>query len=161
MKIALVAAMDKNRLIGANNKLPWHLPADLAHFKKVTLHKPVVMGRKTFESIGRPLPNRRNIIISRNANYSAEGCEVFSSLEAVLDALHNEPEIMIIGGGQLFDEILPRADILYLTIIDAKFDGDVYFPDWNANEWQESESQAYAADDKNNYAMNFITLVRA
>lgn len=161
MKISFVVAMDKNRIIGANNQLPWNLPADLAHFKRLTLNKPVVMGRKTYESIGRPLPQRRNIIVTRNADYAAEGCEVFTSLDAALAHLKNEEEVMVIGGGELFTQILPQASTLYLTIVDAKVDGDVYFPDWNANEWQEVESQFNEADEKNPFNYTFLTLKRS
>lgn len=160
MKISFVVAMDKNRIIGANNQLPWNLPADLAHFKRLTLNKPVVMGRKTYESIGRPLPQRRNIIVTRNPDYAAEGCEVFTSLDAALAHLKNEEEVMVIGGGELFTQVLPQASTLYLTIVDAKVDGDVYFPDWNANEWQEVESQFNQADEKNPFNYTFLTLKR-
>ncbi len=161
MKISLVVAMDKNRIIGANNQLPWNLPADLAHFKRLTLNKPIVMGRKTFESIGRPLPQRRNIIVTRNVKYSAEGCEVFHSLDAALANLKNEEEVMVIGGGELFNQVLSQASTLYLTIVDAKVDGDVYFPDWNANEWQEVGSQFNEADEKNPFNYTFLTLKRS
>lgn len=161
MKISLVVAMDKNRIIGANNQLPWHLPADLAHFKRLTINKPIVMGRKTYESIGRPLPQRRNIIITRNADFRAEACEVFHSLDAALENLKNEEEVMVIGGGELFAQILSQATTLYLTIVDAKVDGDVYFPDWNANEWQEVESQFNQADEKNPFNYTFLTLKRS
>lgn len=161
MKISFVVAMDKNRIIGANNQLPWNLPADLAHFKRLTLNKPIVMGRKTYESIGRPLPQRRNIIVTRNADYAVEGCEVFTSLDAALGNLKGEEEVMVIGGGELFAQVLPQASTLYLTIVDAKVDGDVYFPDWNANEWQEVESQFNEADEKNPFNYTFLTLKRS
>lgn len=110
MIITLIAAMDKNRLIGRNNELPWHLPADLAHFKSITLGKPIVMGRRTFDSIGKPLPHRRNIVITQQKNLIIEGCDIFYSLDDALSALTKEPEVIIIGGARIFKEALPKAD---------------------------------------------------
>lgn len=120
MMISMIAAMAHDRVIGLDNQMPWHLPADLAHFKRVTLGKPVLMGRKTFESIGRPLPGRRNLVISRNPDYRADGVEVIDSVEAALALLADSDvaELMVIGGGHLYGQLLPRADRLYLTRID-------------------------------------------
>lgn len=126
--ISLIVAHDKNRVIGYENKMPWHLPGDLQYFKKVTMGKPVIMGRKTFESIGRPLPGRRNIIITRNPDYSAEGIEVVGSVDEALALVSDVEEIMIIGGEQIFTQCLPLADRLYITIIHHEFEGDTYFP---------------------------------
>lgn len=126
--ISLIVAHDVNRVIGLNNEMPWHLPGDLAYFKKMTMGKPIIMGRNTFESIGRPLPGRRNIVITRNKAYSAEGIEVVHSLEEALTLVQAEPEIMIIGGQQIFTEALPMADRLYITKIDHSFEGDTFFP---------------------------------
>ncbi len=125
MMISMIAAMAHDRVIGLDNQMPWHLPADLAHFKRVTLGKPVLMGRKTFESIGRPLPGRRNLVISRNPDYRADGVEVIDSVEAALALLTGSDvaELMVIGGGHLYGQLLPRADRLYLTRIDLAVEG--------------------------------------
>lgn len=160
MLLSLIAAMAKDRVIGKDNAMPWHLPADLRHFKAVTLGKPVVMGRRTFESIGRPLPGRRNVVVSRNAQWLAEGVEVAASLDAALALLADCDEVMIIGGGQLYAEALPRADRLYLTYIDAQLSGDTHFPDYMPLGWQELERTRHPADEKNAYACEFVTLSR-
>lgn len=128
--ISLIVAHDKNRVIGYDNAMPWHLPGDLKYFKEMTLGKPVLMGRKTFESIGRPLPGRRNIVITRNDDYEAEGVETAPSLEAALALVRGTEEIMIIGGEQIFTQALPLAEKLYITLIDHEFTGDTYFPDY-------------------------------
>lgn len=129
--ISMIVAHDQNRVIGYNNKMPWHLPGDLQYFKEQTMGKPILMGRKTFESIGRPLPGRRNIVISRNAEYAAEGVEMVPSLEAAIALVRDEPEIMIIGGEQIFTQAMPLAEKLYITLIDAAFKGNTYFPAYN------------------------------
>ena len=129
--------MDRNRVIGRGNKLPWKLSADLKRFRELTSGKPVIMGRKTFESIGNPLPNRSNIIITRDKNYKAGGCTVVNSAEEALKTVDNSEEVMVIGGEQIFKEFLPMADKMYLTFIDEDFDGDAYFPEYNKNEWKE------------------------
>ena len=126
--ISLIVAHDENRVIGYENDMPWHLPGDLQYFKKTTMGKPVIMGRNTFESIGKPLPGRRNIIITRNASYVAEGAEIVSSLEEAIALVKDVEEIMIIGGQQIFDLALPLADRLYITHIHHAFKGDTYFP---------------------------------
>jgi dihydrofolate reductase len=155
----MIAAMANNRVIGQNNQMPWHLPADLQHFKQITLNKPVIMGRKTFESIGRPLPNRRNIIISRDKAYQAEDIEVVSSVEAALELTKSCDEIMVIGGGLIYEQFLPMCDKLYLTFIDLEVTGDTCFPDYEkvAN-WQILESQQNEPNEKNNYSYKFVTL---
>lgn len=132
--ISLIVAHDKNRVIGYENAMPWHLPGDLQYFKQVTMGKPVIMGRKTFESIGRPLPGRRNIIITRNEAYKAEGIEVVTSVEAALALVEGTEELMIIGGEQIFTQCLPIADRLYITLINHEFKGDTYFPAYEG--WQ-------------------------
>lgn len=126
--ISLIVAHDNNRVIGYENAMPWHLPGDLQYFKEQTMGKPMIMGRKTFESIGRPLPGRRNIVITRNRDYEAEGIEVVYSLDEALQLAQGAEEIMIIGGQQIFTESLPIADRLYITHIDHEFVGDTYFP---------------------------------
>lgn len=134
--ISLMVAHDPNRVIGKDNQLPWHIPEDLAYFKKHTIGKGIVMGRNTFESIGRPLPKRRNIIVSRNEGYKAEGADVVHSLEdAIQLAKEVHEEIMVIGGEQIFRSILPKADRLYITLIQKPFDGDTFFPEYG-EEWQ-------------------------
>ena len=130
----IVALAKKNRVIGKNNKLPWYIPEDLKHFKDVTNGHPVIMGRKTYESIGRPLPNRTNIVVTRNKNYKAPGCLIASSLtnSIKLAKQKDKDEIFIIGGGQIFEEVIMIADKLYLTLVEGDFDGDVYFPEYQS-----------------------------
>jgi dihydrofolate reductase len=160
MKLSLIAAMAENRVIGHENRLPWHLPADLQHFKAITLGKPVLMGRKTWESIGRPLPGRTNIVITRDAGYVAEGCVVAHSLEEAVREAGEAAEVMVIGGAQLYRQALPLADTLYLTLVHAEFQGDTRFPDWQPKEWRETARIDHAADDRNPHAYSFITLER-
>lgn len=127
--ISLVVAHDTHRLIGRENELPWHIPEDLAYFKRVTMGKPIIMGRKTFESIGRPLPGRTNYVVTRNANYSAPGTIVFQQIEEAVKAAEREAdEVMIIGGAEIFTIALPFADRLYITRIEHTYEGDTYFP---------------------------------
>jgi dihydrofolate reductase len=158
--ISLIAAMARNRVIGKDNAMPWHLPADLAHFKRVTMGKPVIMGRNTFESIGRPLPGRKNVVISRNPDYQPEGCVVVSSIDAAIDECVDSDEVMIIGGGQLYQAMLPRADRLYLTLIEAELDGDTQFPDYTEYGWEVVDTEHYVADECNQYDLEFVTLDR-
>ncbi|CAM2926523.1 type 3 dihydrofolate reductase [Pseudoalteromonas distincta] len=162
MIISMIAAMANNRVIGLDNKMPWHLPADLQHFKKVTTGKPVIMGRKTFESIGRPLPGRRNIIITRNSEYTAQGIETVTTPEAALKLVCDVEEVMIIGGGNIYEQFLPKADRLYLTFIDLDVNGDTQFPDYNkvAN-WNVKEEQDNLPDEKNKSSYKFVTLYKA
>ncbi|MEI8651878.1 type 3 dihydrofolate reductase [Pseudoalteromonas sp. Hal273] len=161
MIISMIAAMANNRVIGLDNKMPWHLPADLQHFKKVTTGKPVIMGRKTFESIGRPLPGRRNIIITRNSEYTAQGIEVVTTPDAALELVATAEEVMIIGGGNIYEQFLPKAERLYLTFIDLDVKGDTQFPDYNkvAN-WYVKEEQENHPDDKNLSSYKFVTLYK-
>jgi dihydrofolate reductase len=137
-RICLIAALAANGVIGKNNALPWHLPADLKHFKALTLGHPVVMGRKTYESIGRPLPGRRNLVITRNRGYSAQDCEVVHSLDAAIAACRGAQEIFVIGGAELYRESLPRAHCLELTEIRANVEGDTTFPEFSRSEWHET-----------------------
>jgi dihydrofolate reductase len=141
MQVAMIVAMDRNRLIGNGNALPWHLPEDLRHFKRITMGKPIVMGRLTHESIGRALPGRKNIVISRDADYRAKDCDVVTSLAQALQGCGQAPEVMIIGGGQIYAEAMPLADRLYLTFIDADFAGDRYFPEISAAQWRMIEQR--------------------
>lgn len=159
MIISMIAAMASNRIIGKDNQMPWHLPADFVWFKRCTMGKPVVMGRKTYQSIGRPLPGRQNIVISRDASLVIDGVDVVTSIDAALDKAGVADEVMIIGGGSIYTECLPRAGKLYITLIDADLDGDTQFPAWGA-EWQETHREHYDADEKNQYDMDFVILER-
>lgn len=167
MKLALIAALAQNRVVGIDNKLPWHLPEDLKYFKRVTTGKAVVMGRKTYESIGRPLPNRTNIVITRNQDFTAPGIEVVTSLEAALELAENislingVDEVMVIGGAQIYEATLPRADRLYLTHVHADVEGDAYFPNVNMNEWKELGREDYAASETNPYDYSFVVYDKA
>lgn len=160
MRVSIIAAMDRNRVIGRDNSLPWHLPADLLWFKKNTMGKPVVMGRKTYESIGRPLPGRTNIVLSRDLNYQAEGCVVVHTLEEAIRVAEEGEEIMIIGGAQLFEQLLSRANRLYLTRIDAEFDGDSYFPSLESGEWRVVWRDELTRSEGSPYDLQFLILDR-
>ena len=153
--ISLVCAMANNRVIGKDNKMPWHLPADLQHFKSVTMSKPIVMGRKTYESIGRPSPGRQNVVISRNSEYKLEGCDVVTSIESALELLSNHEEIMIIGGGFLYSKMIDKADKLFLTFIDLDVDGDTYFPEYEQLKLKLVSEIACLKDEKNPYNYRF------
>lgn len=150
MMISLIAAMDKNRLIGKENGLPWHLPADFKHFKEVTMGKPIIMGRKTFESIGKPLPGRKNIVISRKG-FSKEGVTVVDSIEQALREVESAEEVMIIGGASFYEQMIDKADRIYLTLVDAECEGDAWFPELDINDWDIISETMYKADEKNNY----------
>ena len=160
MIVSLVAAMGRNRVIGKDNALPWNMPADMKRFRGLTRGKPVIMGRKTYESIGRALPDRKNIVITRDAGYRAEGCVIAHSPAAALAAAGAAEEIMIIGGERIFQEFLPIAAKIYLTVIDADFEGDARFPEWNADEWRETAREERAADAANPHPYVFLTLER-
>jgi dihydrofolate reductase len=161
MRIALIVAMAENRVIGRNNQLPWRIPADLRHFKALTLGKPVIMGRKTYESIGRPLPGRDNIVISADSGYQAEGCQVVHSVEQALEAAGSCEEAMIIGGANLYRQTLENADRLYLTLVKAEPEGDTWFPEIELQQWREIERQAHTADGSNEFDYDFVVLERA
>lgn len=157
--LSLLVAMDKNRVIGKNNDLPWRLPADLAYFKKVTLGHPIIMGRKTHESIGRVLPGRQNIILTRNETYEAEGCTIIHHIDEIKElGAKNKEELFVIGGAEIFQEVLPFADKLYITFIEEEFEGDTYFPEINEAEWQEIAREKGPRDDKNPYDYYFCVL---
>ncbi len=156
--LSLIAAVAKDRAIGKDNRMPWHLPADFAWFKRTTLGHPVIMGRKTFESIGRPLPGRRNIVVTRNASFRAEGIEAAHSLTEALRLAADDA--FVIGGATLYTEALPQADRLYLTEVDAHVEADTFFPPWVHEEWREVSREPYPADEKNRYAMDFVVWER-
>lgn len=157
----MIVAHADNRIIGKDNNMPWHLPADLAYFKKTTLGKPIIMGRKTYESIGRPLPGRQNIVISRDQNYRAYGVDSATSVEQALLLAGEVDEVMVIGGGAIYSHCLPLANRLYITHIKADIDGDTQFPEYNTVEdWQLTSSVKLSADDKNSFDVDFCVYQR-
>ena len=158
--LSIIAALSRNRVIGKDNQLPWRLPADLKHFKAVTLGKPVIMGRKTFESIGKPLPGRDNIVVTRDPQFRADGIAVAHSLDDALAQGRTAPEIMLIGGAQLYTQALPRAQRLYLTLIHTDIDGDAHFPKYDPAAWRETAREDHAADDSNPHSYSFVILER-
>jgi len=160
MKISLIVAMASNRVIGADNKMPWHLSADLKRFKNITMGSPILMGRKTYESIGKALPGRINIIISRNSNYQAQGCQVYSHIISALESFSAGQEIFVIGGASLYEAMLPKAEYIYLTKIHQLFLGDTYFPEIDSNNWIEVEQQRIDNDPDVTFAYSFIKLKR-
>ncbi len=159
MKLTAVVAASDNDVIGRGNALPWHLPADLAHFKRLTLGKPILMGRMTFEAIGRPLPGRRNLVISRGG-FTAPGIETVTSLAAARALVAGEPELALIGGAQLYRQALPEIDTIHLTRVHCRIEGDAFLPPLPATEWREVAREERAADANNAYVMSFITLER-
>jgi dihydrofolate reductase len=159
-RIALIAAMAENRVIGRENRLPWRLSADLRRFKSLTMGKPVIMGRKTYESIGKPLPGRSNIVVTRDPDYRAPGCRVVHSLEQALEAAAGHDEVMVIGGAELYRQTLERAERMYLTLVKTEVDGDALFPDIQPQQWRELEHASHRADEKNEYDYDFVTLER-
>ena len=161
MRIALIVAMAENRVIGCNNQLPWRIPADLRHFRALTMGKPIIMGRKTYESIGRPLPGRDNIVISGDRLYQAEGCRVVYSIDQALDASGDCEEAMIVGGANLYRQTLEIADRLYLTLVKAEPEGDTWFPQIESQQWREIERETHKADESNEYDYDFVVLDRA
>jgi len=159
MIISLIAALAVDRVIGMENAMPWHLPGDLAWFKRNTLSKPIIMGRKTFESIGRPLPGRQNIVLSSQAG-DAPGVTWVTSVEQALEAAGDVSEVMVIGGGSIYGQFLSRANRLYLTHIDAEVEGDTYFPDYEPDEWESHFSEFHDADSDNSHSFCFEILDR-
>jgi dihydrofolate reductase len=159
VQLSIITAIDKNQVIGISNRLPWSLPADLIRFKRITWGKPIIMGRNTYESIGRPLPGRKNIILSQNRR-DYPGCFVYSSLEDALKQHSEEKEIFIIGGEKLYQQTITRVDRLYLTIIHHQFEGDTFFPKWNQGEWEIMEQEEFIPDTQNNYRYTFQILKR-
>jgi dihydrofolate reductase len=156
--INVIAAMARNRIIGINNTLPWRLPADLQHFKTLTMGHHIVMGRKTYESIGKPLPGRTTVIVTRDANYRVEGCLTATSLAAAIAACGEDPDVFFVGGAELYAQILPLADRLYLTEIQAEFDGDAHFPEFDRSAWQEISRQVNQSPSGLGY--HFVTYTK-
>jgi len=161
MKISMIAAMTEDRVIGIKNTLPWKLPNDMKWFRQHTLGKPIIMGRKTYESFGaKALPQRTNIIITRDESYHASDSIVVHSIEDAIKAAGDVDEVMIIGGASFYEQMLPKADRLYLTFVHARLDGDAWFPDINHADWDKVEKINHKSDDKNRYAHSFVILDR-
>lgn len=161
MKISLIVAMAQNRVIGRDNQMPWHLSADLKRFKQLTMGHPIIMGRKTFEAIGKPLPGRTNIIVSRNLDYRQAGCIVTNNLEAAINTGCKESEeIFIIGGATIYQAALPLANTLHITLINKAFDGDTWFPQFDQADWREVERIDVNNDEAVDFSYSFIKLGR-
>lgn len=164
MRVSLIAAMAHNQVIGRDNQLPWRLPADLTHFKQLTMGKPLIMGRKTFKSIGKPLPGRTNIVVSRDEDFAAEGVIVAHSLNSALTKaeahLDDSDEVMVMGGANIYYQYLPRADRMYLTLVEAEVEGDAHFPVYVPDEWELTEATRHEPDDQNPYAYQFLVFDR-
>ena len=158
--ISLIVAVASNGVIGRDGALPWRLSADLKRFKALTMGKPIVMGRLTYESIGKPLPGRQNIVITRRVDYVADGCDVVSSPEAAIELVGDAEEIMIIGGGEIYRAFLPLADRIHLTRVEADTEGDAYFPKLDPATWRETGRESLAANESNDHDIVFITLER-
>jgi dihydrofolate reductase len=152
--------MAENRVIGVNNMLPWRLPADLRHFRQLTTGHHVIMGRRNYESIGKPLPDRTNIVITRNPAYQAPGCRVKHSLTDALREIRDDPEVFIIGGAEIYHQAIADADRIYLTLVHADINGDTFFPEFEVREWHETSRTRHEADEKNPYAYSFVTYDR-
>lgn len=160
MKRSIIVAMSENNVVGKDNGLPWKLSADLKRLKEITMGHHIIMGRKTWESLGRPLPGRVNVVITNQKNYKAEGGVVVNSLEEALTISSGDTEIFIFGGAEIFKKALPLVSKIYLTRVHAKIKGDAFFPDLNLFEWKETERHEHRADEKNQYDYTFITLER-
>ena len=155
MIVTLILAVSDNGVIGRDNQLPWHLPDDLKHFKRLTMGKPIVMGRRTYESIGKPLPGRQNIVVTRDANYRREGVTVVHDVDAAMQAAGDVPELMIIGGAELFRLFLPRAGRIHLTRVHGDIPGDVHWPELDRREWHLVASEPHGADERHAWPMSF------
>ncbi|MCE7793047.1 type 3 dihydrofolate reductase [Salipaludibacillus sp. CUR1] len=158
--ISMIAAFSEGRVIGKDGDMPWHLPADLRHFKKVTSGHPILMGRKTFESIGKPLPNRRNIVLTRDKTFSAEGVEAIHDLADIRSLMAEEEEFFVIGGATIYEKLISKADRLYITHIHASFEGDTFFPEINGDEWETVSSEKGTVDQKNPHPHTFLVYER-
>ncbi len=158
MRLSAIVAMSENRVIGKDNQLLWRLPVDLKNFKQITMGKPILMGRKTYQSIGRALPGRLNVIITRDKKFTAQDCMVVHSIEEALAVAQNEEEVFVIGGAELYQQMLPLLDRIYMTIVHHTFSGDAFFPELNPAEWQEVERVECASDEKNQYSCSFLVL---
>jgi dihydrofolate reductase len=160
MLLSILVAVAENGVIGAGNRLPWRLPADLQRFKELTMGKPIMMGRKTYESIGRPLPGRKNIVVTRQPALRLEGCTVVESLDAALIAAGAAPEVAVIGGAELYRLALPLVQMIHLTRVHARVSGDVLFPPIDSDDWREVTLSRHPADDRHAFAFSFLQLTR-
>ena len=160
MTISFVVAYDRKRAIGKDNRLPWRLPDDMRHVRDVTMGKPLIMGRRTWDSIGRPLPGRTSIVLTRDPEFRCEGCLIARTPAEALKLAHAAPEIIVFGGARVFEEFLPRADRIYLTEVETEADADTYFPVLDATEWREVERTRHPADERHVHAFSFVTLDR-
>jgi len=158
-KITIIAAMARNLAIGLDGELPWHLPGELRHFKETTMGKPIVMGRKTCESIGRPLPGRQNIVVTGNPSFQAPGCDLAGSLDEAIRIASGE-EVMIIGGGQLYAQAMPITDRMILTLVDCESEADTWFPRWQEDDWLQVSARSESADERNPFNYRVIELAR-
>lgn len=158
--VSIVAAMSENRVIGRGNRLPWHLPADLAHFKRLTLNKPIVMGRRTWESLPGLLPQRTHIVVTRDVSYTARGCILAGSPQEAILAAGVAPEVMVVGGAGIYRDMLPLAGRMCLTLVAAVMEGDIFFPDWDPDCWREVAREERQHDERNHYDLTFLTLER-
>ena len=160
MKLSMIAAMSRNSVIGIENKMPWHLPEDFKWFRKHTLNKPILMGKNTFLSIGKPLPNRQNLVLTNSKDFYHSGVEIFNSFDQAIDAYKNTPEIMIIGGAKVYEEHIDKVDTLYLTTVNIHLEGDAFFPDIEKNKWKTAFTKTFKSDDCNQYDLDFFILNR-
>jgi len=164
MRLSILVAMARNRVIGQNNTLPWHLPADLKHFKSLTMGHPIIMGRKSYESIGKPLPGRTNIIVTKQLNFQASGTAIVNSIDEALErskeASFTNNESFIIGGAELYQQTLKLCHRMYITEIQSNFEGDTFFPEFNQNDWQETARERHQGNDKAELAYHFVILDR-
>ena len=160
MKISLIVAAATNNVIGRDGGLPWHLSEDLKRFKRLTIGKPIIMGRLTYESIGKPLPDRRNIVVSSREDLEIDGCEVVATPDDALKLTAGAEEVMVIGGGKIFEQLLPKADRIYMTRVNASPDGDTYIPEISEDEWQVVDEEDFPADEPGQYGFSFVTLDR-
>lgn len=160
MKISIIVAISANNVIGINGGLPWHLPEDLKRFREVTMGKPIIMGRVTFESIGRPLPGRENVVLTRESGYVAEGCTVVGTIEAAVELASEAEEIMVIGGGEIYRQFLAITDQIYLTRVQAEIKGDTTFPEIDMSEWKEVSHEEYQSEGGSELSFEMKTLVR-
>ena len=158
MTLEAIVAMSLNRCIGSDGKLPWDYPEDMAHFRKKTRRRVVIMGRKTYESIGKPLPGRSDLVLIRNTELQFKGVTCVNSFDAAVEAVPDVEEVMIIGGSAIYEMLLPQIDRMYLTYVDAEFQGDAWFPDYDVSQWAETDSVTHQVDEKNRFACRFVTL---
>jgi dihydrofolate reductase len=158
MTISLICATSQNGVIGLNNRLPWHLPADLVNFKKLTMHHHILMGRKTYQSIGKPLPGRTNIVITRQKDFQADGCLIAHSFEEAIELCRGDDEIFVIGGADIYQQTLPFANKIYLTVIHQDFEGDTFLFEIDKTVWQETSRKDFEPDEKNKFGYSFLTL---